>query len=49
MRLATASFFPTTFGTLHFWTAGGGGGGGWAEPTVKLPFIELACGSHTYR
>ena len=34
-RFATASRFPTTFGTLHFaWATGGGGGGGsWAEPT----------------
>ena len=44
IRRAVTSFFPTTFGTLHF---GGGGGGGCAEPTVKLPFMKLACGSQT--
>jgi hypothetical protein len=46
-RFATRSFFPTTFGTLHFAGGAGGGGGGWAEPTVKLPFMRLACGSQT--
>jgi hypothetical protein len=45
IRLAMGSFLPTTFGTLHF--GGGGGGGGCAVPTVKLPFMKLACGSQT--
>ena len=46
-RLATGRRLPTTFGTLHLAWAGGGGGGSWAEPTEKLPFIVLACGSQT--
>ena len=41
---AVGSFLPTTFGTLHL---GGGGGAGCADPTVKLPFMKLACGSQT--